>query len=228
MIEGRTVLAVIPARGGSKGFPGKNIADLGGKPLVAWSIEAAQASKCVDRIVVSSDSEDILDVSRRFGADVPFVRPSHLAEDDTTTWEMLAHAIDELPDFDLVVLLQPTSPLRTAADIDAAVRLSVDSQAPVVGVCPAPKPPEWLYYVGEHGHMEPLLSTNQPVSRRQEAQPAFAINGAIYVASVEWLVKNRSFMGPKTLAYEMPAERSVDIDSALDLQLAASLLNSQT
>jgi N-acylneuraminate cytidylyltransferase len=227
MIEGSTVLAVIPARGGSKGFPGKNIADLGGKPLVAWSIEAAQSSGCVDRVVVSSDSEEIIDVARQFGADVPFIRPANLAEDDTTTWETLAHVLNELPDFDLVVLLQPTSPLRTATDIDAAVRLSVDSHAPVIGVCPAPKPPEWLYYLGERGHMEPVLSTDKALSRRQEARPAFAINGAIYVATVEWLLKNNSFMGPETLAYEMPAERSLDIDSALDLQMAASLLNSQ-
>jgi len=227
MIEARTVLAVIPARGGSKGFPGKNIADLGGKPLIAWSIKAGQSSRCVDRVVVSSDNEEIMDVARQFGADVPFIRPAKFAENDTTTWETLAHVLDELPGFDLVVLLQPTSPLRTAADIDTAVRLSVDSHAPVVGVCPAPKPPEWLYYLVESGHMEPVLSTERAVGRRQEARPAFAINGAIYVASVEWLLKNKSFMGPETLAYEMPAERSVDIDSALDLQMAASLLNSQ-
>ena len=226
MIEGRTVLAVIPARGGSKGLPGKNMADLGGKPLLAWSIQAAQSSSFVDRILVTSDSQDIIDVARQFGADVPFVRPADLAKDDTTTWETLAHALAEVPGFDLVVLLQPTSPLRTAADIDAALQLSVDHDSPVIGVCRAPKPPEWMYYLGERGHMEPVLGDDSAVGRRQEARPAFAINGAIYVAGMESLLEYQGFVAPKTLAYVMPIERSVDIDSALDLELAASLLES--
>ena len=224
MIKGLTVLAVIPARGGSKRFPGKNLAALGGKPLIAWSIESAQSSNFVDRVVVSSDSTDIIDVARQFGADVPFVRPDHLAADHTSTWETLAHVLDEVPGFDLVVLLQPTSPLRTAADVDAAIQLSVDRGAPVVGVCRASKPPEWLYYL-EEDRMESVLRSDKLVSRHQDARPAFAINGAVYVASVESLRENEGFLGPDTLAYQMPPKRSVDIDDELDLRIAASILD---
>lgn len=227
MIKGLTVLAVIPARAGSKRFPGKNLAVLGGKPLIAWSIEAARSSRFVDRIVVSSDSTKIIDEARSFGADAPFVRPAHLAADGASTWDTLAHALDEVAGFDLVVLLQPTSPLRTTADVDAAIQLSVDRGSPVVGVCRASKPPEWLYYL-EDDHMEPVVGGDRVVSRRQDARPAFAINGAVYVASVESLRENQGFLGADTLAYEMPPERSVDIDDELDLRLAASILEVPT
>ena len=224
MINGLTILVVIPARGGSRRFPGKNLALLGGKPLIAWSIEAAQSSRLVDRTVVSSDSTDIIDVARRFGADAPFVRPSHLAADDTSTWETVAHALDEMPGFDLVVLLQPTSPLRSAADVDAAIKLSADRGLPVVGVCRASKPPEWLYYLAGD-RMEPVLRNVRVPGRSQDARPAFAINGAVYVSSVESLHANQGFLGPTTLAYEMPPERSVDIDDEFDLRIARSILD---
>jgi CMP-N,N'-diacetyllegionaminic acid synthase len=224
MINGLTILAVIPARGDSKRFPGKNLAVLGGKPLIAWSIEAAQCSSLVDRTVVSSDSAEIIDVARRFGADAPFVRPAHLAADDTSTWETVAHVLDEVPGFDLVALLQPTSPLRSAADVDAAIELSADRGLPVVGVCRASKPPEWLYYlVGDR--MEPVFRSERVPSRWQDARPAFAINGAVYVASVESLRANEGFLGPTTLAYEMPRERSVDIDDEFDFRVASSILH---
>ena len=227
MIAGMTVLAVIPARGGSKGLPRKNLAELGGKPLIAWTIEAALSSSFVDRVVVSSDSQEIIDVARELGADVPFVRPSHLARDDTPTWDTLVHALEQVPSFDLVVLLQPTSPLRTTADIDAATQMSVERGSPVVGVSVASKPPEWLYYASEQGTLEPVLPRQSAVRRRQEARPALAINGAIYVASAQRLLDNKGFIGPDTLAYEMPAHRSVDIDNELDLSLAALIFASR-
>ncbi len=228
MIKGKTILAVIPARGGSKGFPRKNLGDLGGKPLIAWSIDAARSSRFVDRVVVSSDNDDIIDAARRFGADVPFVRPARLARDDTTAWETLLHVLDEVPGFDLVALLQPTSPLRTAADVDAAIQLCLDRGLPVIGVCSAPKPPEWLYYLDADGLMQPVLASGAVAKRRQDAHPAYAINGAVYVGSVEQLLQNEGFLGPETVAYEMPAERSIDIDTKLDLRIAAAILDSST
>jgi CMP-N,N'-diacetyllegionaminic acid synthase len=226
MIGEAKVLAIITARGGSKGLPGKNIIDLGGKPLLAWSVEAAQQSRYVDRLILSSEDDDIIAVAEKFGCEVPFRRPREFATDAATIDPVLIHALDHLDEaFDYLVLLQPTSPLRTAADIDGAIKVCAERGAPAcVGMCETAKPVEWMYRVGANAGLEPILG-EIVTSRRQELPKTYVINGAVYVARVDWYREHRGFLDPATLAWCMPPERSIDIDSELDLIVARALVD---
>lgn len=218
-------MALIPARGGSKGLPGKNIRPLKGKPLIGWSIEAARASRYVSRIVVSSDDEEILAVARDQGAETPFRRPASLAGDATPGMDVVLHALDQLAGFEWVVLLQPTSPLRLSADIDAAIEQCLKTNAPAcVSVCEAPASPWWMFEVGAECRMRSFLPAEQRPVRRQDLPDLYALNGAVYVAKTEWLRTSRSFLTEETVAYVMPPARSVDIDTLFDFQLAECLL----
>jgi N-acylneuraminate cytidylyltransferase len=220
-----SVLALIPARGGSKGLPGKNIRLLQSKPLIAWSIEAAQASSFISRVVVSSDDAEILAVARAQGADVPFVRPAHLAGDASSGMDVVLHALEQLPGFDWVVLLQPTSPLRLAADIDDAIEHCLNMGAPAcVSVSEAATNPWWMFHVAADGRMGAFLPGAERPTRRQDLPELYALNGAIYVARVEWLRQTHTFLAQETVAYVMPPERSVDIDTLFDFQLAECLM----
>lgn len=229
MLGSRRVLAIIVARGGSKGLPRKNVLPCGGKPLIAWSIEAASASKLVDRAIVSSDDAEILATARQYGGDVPFERPADLATDTATMDAVVLHALDALRAdaecFDVCVLLQATSPLRTAADIDGALetmaRLSVPS---VASVTPPAKPPYWMYSVGPSGLLQPLLPELANTPQRQALPPTYVLNGAVYAVDVRWLAEKRRWVNEETAAYVMPPERSIDIDTALDLIVANALL----
>jgi N-acylneuraminate cytidylyltransferase len=226
MINGHKVLAIIAARGGSKGLPGKNIIDLGGKPLLAWSIEAARRSRYIDRLILSSEDEEIIAVAEKFGCEVPFRRPHELATDAATIDPVLIHAFDHLNEtFDYVVLLQPTSPLRMTRDIDGAIELCDARGAPAcVGMCENSKPVEWMYRVGRDGDINPILG-EIVTTRRQELPATFVINGAVYVARVDWYRNSRSFLSPGTVAWRMPRDRSLDIDTELDLMTARALVS---
>lgn len=224
MIAGKKVLAIIPARGGSKGVPRKNIRDVAGKPLIAWSIEAGKRSRYIDRLMVSTEDAEIAEVARRCGAEVPFLRPAHLAKDDTPGIDPVLHAIAELPGYDLVVLLQPTSPLRDSADIDGCLELCLSTGASgCVSVTEPDKSPYWMYTVTGEGTMRPLLEP-EGATRRQDLPTVWALNGAVYVARVENLVAERSFVTADTRAYPMPKDRSADIDTEIDLVMADLLL----
>jgi N-acylneuraminate cytidylyltransferase len=225
MIAGKRVLAVITARGGSKGLPGKNIVDLGGKPLLAWSIEAARGSGYIDRLILSSEDESIIAVAEKFGCEVPFRRPAELATDTVAADPVLIHALDQIGEpFTYFVLLQPTSPLRTSADIDGAIALCDREDAPAcVGMSLCAKPVEWMYRVADDGRVRPVLGYIN-TARRQELPAAFVINGAIYVAKVDWYRRHRGFLSAETVAWRMPPERSIDIDSEFDLAVARTLL----
>ncbi len=228
MIEGRSVLAVVPARGGSKGVARKNVALVAGRPLIEWTLAAARAATCVDRVIVSTDDEEIASVARTAGAEVPFVRPAALARDDTPGQDVILHALEYLrrdegysPEY--VVTLQPTSPLRTAADIDAAVSLADSRAAPsVIGVSPTPHSPFWMMYVDDDLAVRDFLPEDPPT--RQQLPALFMINGAIYVTRADRLLETKSLYGPGTLAYVMPEERSLDVDSAWELNLADLIL----
>lgn len=225
MFENNRYLAVIPARAGSKGLPGKNLLPLGGKPMIAWSIQAALASRYLDRVVVSSEDEEILSVARQWGADTPFVRPVELAGDGTPGIDVVLHVCLALPDYDFVVLLQPTSPLRSTADIDQAIAWCRERGAPVcVSVTKPEKSPYWMYFLDEVGHMAPVVDASQRPALRQALPEAYALNGAVYVARIDWLRQTRSFLATETVAYVMPRERSVDIDTALDFKVAEVLV----
>lgn len=216
-------LGLIPARGGSKGIPRKNVLLIAGKPLVAWTIETALAAKWIDRVVVTTDNDEIAEVAARHGADVPFLRPPELARDETPGIDPVLHALDALPGYDRLVLLQPTSPLRSTDDIDAAIAMATDGRT-VLSVTEAPHA-DWIFAMDAAGLLD--IGASKPVARRQDMEKRYTLNGAIYVADCGELRENRSFLGPNTAGYIMPAERSVDIDSPLDWRLAELLLRDQ-
>ena len=212
-----SILAIIPARGGSKGIPRKNIKPLMGKPLIGWSIDAAKQASCIDHIIVSTEDQEIASVARELGADVPFMRPAELAADDTPGIAPVLHAISQLPDYEWVLLLQPTSPLRSAEDIDGVWQFCQERGAPsAVSVCEVGKHPYWMYRCNAAQLLEPFIKGRPDVTRRQDLPPAYALNGALYLAKTDWLLEQQNFIGPETLGYIMPPERSVDLDAPQD------------
>lgn len=215
------VLGLIPARGGSKGIPRKNVRPIAGKPLIGWTIEAALAASTLDAVVVTTDDEEIAEVARNFGAEVPFMRPAELARDDTPGIDPVLHALEVLTDYNAVVLLQPTSPLRTAMDIDAAIAVADGHRRNVVGVTEAPHS-GWSFPMDDVGVLD--LGSGDFAPRRQDLPAQFALNGAVYVAAVDRLRATRRFLTAGTVGYVMPPERSVDIDASLDWRIAEMLL----
>ena len=227
MYEGHTILAIIPARGGSKGIPLKNIREVGRKPLIAWTIEEAQKSKFLDRLILSSDDGKIIQVAKEYGCEVPFIRPSELAQDDTPGIEPVLHAIVSLSEkYDYVVLLQPTSPLRSVEDIDKCIEACVVSGCKAcVTVTQSEQSPYWMYSIADSGYMVPVVKVADKYCRRQELPTAYVLNGAVYVARTEWLKQTKEFVADETRAIIMPAERSIDIDTEQDLARVGRILD---
>lgn len=224
-------LGIIPARGGSKGIRRKNLVLLSGRPLLAYTVAAAQASRRLTRTILSSDDEEIRAVAASLGMEVPFVRPPELATDDATSVSVVKHALqwieqDEGRPYDVICLLQPTCPLRVAADIDSAIeRLDQSSADAVVSLARVedPHPVKMMLIDGDEVH--PLFPDQwRETVRRQELPAAFYLNGAVYCVRRDVLLEQDSLWGKKTLAYVMPAERSVNVDSLLDVKLAECLL----
>ena len=226
MIANKKVLAVIPARGGSKGIPNKNIVPLLGKPLISWTIEAAQASRYIDRLILSSDDPQICAVAESAGCEVPFTRQKALATDEAKTIDVVFDALDRVRGFDLVMVLQPTSPLRGVSDIDNSLELLIEKGVhSAVSVTRVRDHPYLVYAMDSDARMEAVISLDPSTSlRRQDLPPAFALNGAIYIADIAWLDESRSFISPETVGYEMPKSRSVDIDEETDLAVAEQVL----
>ena len=218
-----TILAVIPARGGSKGIPNKNIISVGGKPLMSWTIEAALASKHVTKTIVSSDSQVILDVAESAGA-VALKRPSALATDEAGSEGLVVHALEsEVQDaktYDYVMLLQPTSPLRDATEIDRAVeQLQKSSAKALISVSIPEHTPYKAFKLNSNGYLEGLVDNNTPFMRRQDLPQTFMPNGAIYIIEIEQFLKTTSlFCEDGTVAYEMSREKSVDVDTVEDVR----------
>ena len=224
------ILGLIPARSGSRGIPGKNLRLLGGKSLVARAVESGLESRLVTRVILSTDSEAIAGEGKRAGAEVPFLRPAELAQDDTPTAAVVVHALDWLKENerslpDILVLLQPTAPLRTGRHIDEALRLLLDSGArSVVSVTEVPghHHPAWQFFIRE-GALVPFLE--QPVPpRRQELSKTYTRNGAIYAAWTETWRSGKISYGPGCAPYLMEPEDSVNVDGPEDLALAEFLL----
>lgn len=223
-----TLLALIPARGGSKGIPRKNIRPFCGKPLLHWTIEAALASVCVDHVVVSTEDPDIAEAAKAGGAEVPFVRPADLATDEAPGIAPVLHALEQLPHVSNVLLLQPTSPLRTSTDIDAIVGLRKQAgRESAVSLTPSAKHPAWMYGLSDDQRLEPFLKSDGTTCR-QQLPAAYVLNGALYLASRDFLLREQSFIAPDTVGYVMPSERSVDIDTPLDWQWAEFLMQQKT
>lgn len=221
------VIALITARGGSKGLPRKNVLCAGGKPLVAWTVHAALAASSVDRVVLSSDDDEIMAAARAAGCEVPFRRPAELASDHASSMDVVLHALQELPGYEYLVLLQPTSPLRTGADIDAAFQIMLNNKAPAcVSVTEVDQSPYWMYRLADGDRLAHILEPLPGVSRRQDLPPVYTLNGAIYIAKIDWLLESRNFLGTDTVAYRMSRSASIDIDDALDFQRFCQIVES--
>ena len=222
--------AIIPARSGSKGLPNKNIINLDGQPLIAHSIKAALEANSVAETIVSSDGDEILRVSEQFGA-VPLARPAELAQDTTPTDPVIKHTIEAcgFSPSDVVVLLQPTSPLRTAAHVEQAIQeYSSGDCDGVVAVTEGKECPFKAFGVDRDGYLSGYFGTNAPFSRRQDFPEVFFANGAIYIFSVEAFRASGDRIPRERLKpYFMDAAASVDIDAQADLLIAESLLKGQ-
>ena len=227
------ILAVITARGGSKGIPQKNLRTLLGKPLIAYSIQAALQSKTLNKIIVSTDNETIAHISKKYGAEVPFLRPKHLATDTATSLSVLQHAVRYLANrqdylADIIVCLQPTSPLRSAEDLDQAVTLCIRTSADsVVSLCKVEHHPYWMKKVVEGRVYSLMEEDDKSYPRRQDLPPVYQLNGAIYVTKRKVLMEEERVLGEHTLAYIMPQERSIDIDTPIDLKLAELIMKGE-
>ena len=227
MINGKKVLGLIPARGGSKGITRKNVRRLGDKPLIAWTIDEAKKSIYLDSLVVSTEDREIANISIDYGAEVPFMRPNELATDSAQTIDVVLHAVDRLPYFDLIVVLQPTSPLRIVDDIDGAVEEFDNRNINVVSVTEAAKPPSWMYTLDANRYLKNIVESSFGVSNRQEIPVTYVLNGAIYIMSSVTLREKRGFIIDPTLGYLMPSNRSIDLDTELDWLFAESLISWQ-
>lgn len=226
MIANQSVLGLIPARGGSKGVPGKNIFPICGKPLLQWTAEAALQSRYLDRLILSSDDPAIIDVALACGCEVPFQREAALASDNASSIDVIVDALVRVPGFDIVVLLQPTSPLRQAVDIDGALELLNSYDAPAcVTIRPAQDHPFLVFHDSARGTLLPYASPPGGQSlRRQDLPPAWCLNGAVFIARVDWFLCQRSFLSEQTIGYPMPLERSLDIDTLADIEHFASII----
>ena len=213
------VLAVIPARGGSQELPRKNVLPVGGKPLINWTIEAALRAELVDRVVLSSDDEEIIKIGFAAGCDVPFRRPAKLADNKSTSIDVILHTLEQITGYDYIVLLQPTSPLRTNIDIDSSIELIRRRNAPAcVAVTEVENSPYWMYRVNEGNTLQNIIDPLSGVNRRQDLPTIYTLNGAIYIAKIDWLLETKTFICPETIAYKMPKDRSIDIDDMEDYQ----------
>jgi CMP-N,N'-diacetyllegionaminic acid synthase len=232
MIIDQKTIAIIPARGGSKTLPRKNILDLNGKPLIAWSIETGLENNFIDKLMVSTDDPEIAEIAKVYGADVPFLRPASLSSDTSKSIDVLFHALDHYQQknehFDIVLLLQPTSPLRISNDITKAFELLHSQNAKaVVSVSEVKHHPFLCNTLPENLNMQFFLTKEQVNTNRQQYPKYYHINGAIYLSQVVFLRTNLSFYGQDTFAYIMPKERAVDIDDFFDFKIAEFLMTTQ-
>ena len=232
MFKRRKILAVIAARGGSKGLPAKNIRPFCGKPLIAWTVEQAKKSRHIDKVVVSTDTEEIADIARRFQADVPFLRPKHLSSDTAKSIDVVLYTLRRLAvqgeSFDLAMLLQPTSPLRKTEDIDSVIQTLFKKRArAVISVSPADHPPSWSNVLPRNKSMKYFMNKSTSNSRRNSFGQYYQLNGAVYLGYRDYLEQHNSFLGPQTFAYVMPKERSMDIDDLFDFKMAEAAMKLQ-
>lgn len=220
MIDGKKVLAVIPARQGSKGLPGKNTRKLAGKPLVGWTITAAQNSQLIDRLVLSTNDSLAMDYARSVNCEVPFSRTEELSSDTVAGVDVVIDAVNRCPGFDFVVLLQPTSPLRTTEDIDNALRFVMENNATsCISIVQSRSNPHWMYYRNSKHELTQVLG-GQIITRRQDLPLVYEPNGAIYIAEIKNLLDEGSLITTDTVGYEMPRDRSIDIDNLDDFNAA--------
>jgi N-acylneuraminate cytidylyltransferase/CMP-N,N'-diacetyllegionaminic acid synthase len=221
-------LGIIPARGGSKGIPQKCITQLKNKPLIAYTIEEAKKSNYLDKLIVSTDDKNIADISKKYGAEIPFIRPERLAKDDTPSLPVIQHALEffkkkgYLPEY--VVILQPTSPLRRTSHIDSAIKKIIDTQADmVVSLCKVTQHPFWMRRLEKYDKVVPFIETRKVYYRRQDLPELYRLNGAITIAKSKVIMEEKKKVDIR--GYIMDELYSVDIDTYLDLLIAEKFLD---
>ena len=231
MINDKRVLAIIPARGGSKGLPGKNIKELCGKPLIAWSIEQALKSKYIDNVFVSTDSGDVAKIAQEFSANVPFLRPAELAVDDSPTSDAILHVLGQLSmsgeSYDYVALLEPTSPLRKSNDIDAAISMIVqntDADCLVSVGEVHMEHPMIVKKIDKKGFVASYISNIAKIHRRQQADKSYFPYGVIYISKVPEFKKRQTFYTEKTIPYYIARWQNYEIDDELDFAIVAQIM----
>ena len=226
MYKNKTFLAIILARGGSKRLPRKNILDLNGKPLIAYSIEAGLQSKYIDKVIVSSDDKEILSISKKFGVDI-IKRPAILANDTATSFDAIKHTIENIEKYDYIILLQPTSPLRDENDIDNAIELlEIKNADAVVSVCEMEHSPLWSNTLPQNGSMQGFLRDEVLNKRSQDLEKYYRLNGAIYICKTDKFLEEKSFfLRDNIYGFIMDRDSSVDIDEEIDFKIAEVLIN---
>jgi len=226
MYKDKTFLAIIPARGGSKRLPRKNILNLCDKPLIAYSIEAGLKSKYIDKVVVTSDCDEILNISKKYGADI-ITRPFELAEDTSSSFVAIKHTLDNFKEYDYIILLQPTSPLRDERDIDESIEFLANRDA-VISVCETDHSPLWANTLDESKSLKGFLKDEILNKRSQDIKPYYRLNGAIYICKANKLLEEETFFIKDNIyAYQMDRNNSIDIDHEIDFKIAEVLLNSK-
>lgn len=224
------ILAITPARGGSKRLPGKNIKHLNGKPLIQWTIDVALSVREITRVMVTTDCEAIAEIAKQAGAEVPFLRPPELATDTSSSIDVIRHALDfyraQGEEFDFVLLLQPTSPIRSGDDIRLAIeQLEANAADAVVSVCPCEHSPLWANTLPDDRSMADFIRHEVSLLRSQDLPDYYRINGAIYLTRVNrFYQENTLFLSSRVFAYVMDNESSVDIDHELDFLIAETVL----
>lgn len=229
MLDQYYVTALIPARGGSKRLPRKNIKSLCGKPLIAWTIGVAKESQYIDSVVVSTDDLEIKEVAEKFGANVPFLRPENLSNDTASSFDVIRHAIEFLKiesDKNLIILLQPTSPLRTTEEIDKALEYFMAKHAKgVVSISECEHSPLWSNSLPETGSMQNFIRAEVEGKRSQDLPTYYRLNGSIYIYKTFDLMKNNHiFFNKDVYGYKTLAKNSVDIDTELDFMMAETII----
>jgi len=218
------MMAIIPARGGSKGLPRKNLRPLGGIPLIAWTIKAAKESRLIDLVVVTSDDQEILDIAQHFGADHLICRPKFLASDNATTIQVVDHVFKLLPTPKTFVLLQPTSPLRGSVVLDQAIDFFIENNAlSLVSVTESSESPYWTFLI-QNQSLVPVIPTLKMPNLRQQIPKTFVLNGAIYISDTQLFLKIKKFVSEYSLPYVMDKQISIDIDSLEDFEAASIIL----
>jgi len=227
------MIAIIPARGGSKGLPGKNIRNLVGKPLICHTIKAALDASSISRVIVSTDDDSIATTALECGAEVPFKRPKELADDESMVMDAYLYTVDRISDdsgtiIDSFVALLPTAPLRLAKDIDNAIEIFSEKEADsVISITEAEVPIEWYRKIDHRGVLMDYFSNASAVKNRQDFNHLYIPNGAIYVFNTEKLRETRQYYMEKTYPYIMPKDRSADIDELLDFEWVEFLLQKE-
>ena len=230
MYKDKKVLAIIPARGGSKGLPGKNIKKLFDKPLIAWSIQHAQESKYIDEIFVSTDCKEIADVSEYYGVKVPFLRPKEFSKDSSSSMDVILYTIKVLEKqkkvFDIIIMLEPTSPLREPKDIDKSIEMLVDTEKAesVVGICEVEGThPDFIVKLNNN-FLDPFINKDFVVKRRQDIKPMYFFEGTVYTSYISSIKKRQNFYHDKSVGYIVPKWKSFEVDDILDFIIIEAIL----